>query len=97
MRNVWLGVSVRNVLVTAAPAEALAVTVYDCDTLSAQLLCQTLRPWLNVPPTAAPLDVCTATSLRVPLAAVTVTPVDGSAWLAPLAGVIRTCAGLAAA
>ena len=49
-----------------------------------------------LPDTASP-EVRTVTSFRVPLAAVTVMPADGSALLAPLAGVIVIAAAAALA
>src|SRR5579872_2239072 len=56
---------------------------------SAHWLRHTVPPWLSPPGTASP-EVRTVTWLSVPSAAVTVMPADGSASLAPLAGVIVT-------
>jgi hypothetical protein len=42
-----------------------------------------------LPGTGSP-EVCTVTRVSVPRADVTVMPADGSAWVAPFAGVILT-------
>ena len=61
---------------------------------SVQLLCQAVRELLKVPVTArspvSPFPV-TVTDLIVPLDAVTVIPLPGSAPVAPLAGVKLSC------
>src|SRR5258708_22325659 len=96
------GSSVLKVLVcvTWCPPEpaATALTVRVFATGSVQLLCQEVRELLNVPLTAlspvSPLPV-TVTDLIVPLAALTVMPLLGSAPVAPLAGVKLSGAGLA--
>ncbi len=91
--NVAAGVSVRNaaVLVVVAPplVAAVAVTVYDCDTFSAHVLCQEERSAEYAPATGSP-PARTATLFSVPPDAVTVIPLAGSAPPAPLPGVIVT-------
>jgi hypothetical protein len=108
--NVAAGVSVVNVLVIVfmvPPSAATAVTVYRWETPSAQVECQAVAAWFMVPGTgpdglplsaaAVPVGV-TVTDLSVPLVAVTVTPADGSAAFAPLAGeMVTPVAGLAVA
>jgi hypothetical protein len=70
-------VSVRNELVwvTFWPVGpvAVAVTVYRCDTPSAQLLCQAVAVALSEPVTAPPA-VLTVTFVILPWAVVTVIP-----------------------
>jgi hypothetical protein len=115
--NVQPGVSVVNVLVVVlvTPCSvATALTVYRCETPSAHVECHAVPPAFIVPgtgPDGSPLAArvppagVTVTFDSVPVAAVTVTPAEGSALLAPPAGEIVTfapggaglAAGLAAA
>jgi hypothetical protein len=68
---------------------AFAVTVYRCDTFSAQVLCHTVPAAFIVPLTGSPA-VVTVTLLSLPCAAVTVMPWPGWALVLPLAGVMDT-------
>jgi hypothetical protein len=102
VENVAAGVSVVNVLVVVFVAPSLlatAVTVYSWETPSAQVVCQVVPLGLRVPgtgPDGLPLSAVrvpvgvTVTDLSVPRVAVTVTPADGSAAFAPLAGEMLT-------
>jgi hypothetical protein len=104
VENVEFGVSVVNVLVVVlvTPSSvAVAVTVYFCDTPSAHLVCHDVLAAFIEPGTGpaglplvseVPPTGVTVTLFSVPLPAVTVTPPDGSALAAPLAGEIVTAA-----
>src|SRR5215813_3810432 len=96
--NVCDGTRVLNVLVcvTWCPPEsaATALTVSVWDTGSVQSLCQAVRELLKVPvSTRSPVSPAplTVTDLSVPLDAVTVIPLTGSAPVVPLAGVKLSC------
>jgi hypothetical protein len=99
VKKVDAGVSVLNfaVLETVIPlaAVAVAVTVYDCETFSAQSERQDAWSVEKVPVTGSPA-VCTETFLSVPCAVLTVIPCDGSAPDPPLPGVMVIAAAAAA-